>query len=127
MGYVRHKEEVTFTKTDEEDRATNKMSWTAIKDITNLKIDSGIITFHVKEGRVYFQDRTLRSADIDSFQVSEHDAYMAKDTKNVYFGTGKIKGADAASFEELANGYCRDAYRAYYRLKSDVIYGIFKV
>lgn len=77
-------------------------------------------SYHLKDGRVYFQDHLLdESADWNSLVVI--DEYHAKDKEHVYSFTSIIPNADPTTFQlltapmgELVNRYSKDKHSVFF-------------
>lgn len=103
------------------------MKWTKLSQLPNKSLTCGpykITYWAIKNNKVWHQDRMLRSADPDSFEVRiKEDSepvteypiheFFGRDKNNVYHAWNKIKSIDRNSFEFIGSQYWKDKHLVY--------------
>jgi hypothetical protein len=66
---------------------------------------------------IYYAETKMEGCDRQTFQVLSLDPPIGRDANRVYVYSGRIEGADAATYEHLGQGYGRDARSVFYQQK----------
>lgn len=94
------------------------MGWIKLTEIPNQRVDDkeyDINYWRIEDGYIWHQDRKLRKADVETFEVrdNEDQEFIARDKNSVYHGWSTVTSIDRKTFEEVANGYWKDKNNVY--------------
>ena len=70
------------------------------------------LAYHIRNGKVYYENTELRSSDPYSF--TELGYGYAKDAFSAYYFGRKLEGS-GINFQVLNNGYAKDNFSVWYR------------
>lgn len=101
------------------------VAWVKLSSLPDQKLPcleyANITYWQIRDGLVWHQNRKIRSADVDSFEVRSDDHwFIGRDHKTVYHAWSAVKKIDRDSFQILGNGYSRDATTGYYEFETSL-------
>jgi len=99
------------------------MSWLKLKDTPNKRVldrdIDRIILWKIDKDKIYHQNREIKKADIETFEVLEQNLFFARDRYSIYYAWNLLK-ADRDSFKALVDSYFIDKEAVYFELETSV-------
>lgn len=101
------------------------MSWQKLSQVPGQKVHSfkyNITYWKIESGHVWHQERKLKSADTESFEVQtkEDQRFIARDKSSIYHGWNRLPKIDRNTFMEIGSGYWKDEKNAYFEYETSI-------
>lgn len=101
------------------------VGWVKLKSLPGQKIDNQCYGFNywkIEDGDVWHQEKKLRKADAESFEIREDNSqiFIARDKNYIFHAWTLEKTIDRDTFEEIGNGYWKDCNFAYFEHETSI-------